>query len=347
MVTPVWIGTRHFTPQSGIHKRHIDIHWMVGNLRGTDSAFNGSRSASATYGIEGSVVHQYVHEKDYSYANGNTYANRYGVTIEHAGGWLLPDGSRMKPSALTHETSAQLCADISRRWGMGKLIPGVNIFPHNHWVATMCSGSTDVAWIAARANEIMGLGGPVPAEVGGAHGGYYPAAAMYGTAWVVSAQTKLIKLGYNLGEWGADGKDGALTQAATISLQKRSGYLTVDGIFGPDTNTYADRVLNGAINTPATPRPVAPAFPLPSGHYFGPRYPLSNTRSVSGYYSHRDDLRRWGEQMRKRGWPINPDGLYGDQHGDIAYRFQLEKGLVPDRLIGPATWAAAWTAPIT
>lgn len=343
MVSPIWIGTRHFTAQSGIHKRHIDIHWMVGNLLSTDRAFNGSRSASSHYGIENGVVHQYVHEKDYSYANGNTYANRYGVTIEHAGGWLLSNGTRMKPTPATHETSAQLCADIARRWGMGKLIPGHNIFPHHHWVATMCSGSTDVAWIAARANEIMGLGGAIPAETGNS-APYYPALALYGTAWVIAAQKKLHALNYNLGPWGADGKDGVFTQAGTRSLQKRSGYLIVDGIFGPNTNTYADRLLSA--NTPSTnPRP--PAFPLAAGYYFGPRYPLSNERSVSGYYSHRSDLRRWQQRMRDRGWQITVDGLYGDQTGDIAEAFQREKGLAVDRLIGPMTWGAAWTAPIT
>jgi hypothetical protein len=91
----------------------------------------------------------------------------------------------------------------------------------------------------------------------------------------------------------------------------------------------------------------APAFPLPPGYYFGPREPLSNKRSVSGYFSHRADLKRWQQRMKERGWPITPDGLYGDETGDVAEAFQREKGLTPDRLIGPATWAAAWTAPIT
>lgn len=96
---------------------------------------------------------------------------------------------------------------------------------------------------------------------------------------------------------------------------------------------------------PAQLAPAAPAFPLPAGHYFGPAE--GPVQSVSGYYSHREDLRRWQQRMADRGWPIKPDGLYGDQTGDVAEAFQREKGLTPDRLIGPATWAAAWTAPIT
>lgn len=91
--------------------------------------------------------------------------------------------------------------------------------------------------------------------------------------------------------------------------------------------------------------PSAPAYPLPAGQFFGPK--LGPTQSVSGYFSHREQLRAWQQRMKDRGWNINPDGLYGPQTSDIALAFQREKGLVADRLIGPDTWAAAWAAPIT
>lgn len=91
----------------------------------------------------------------------------------------------------------------------------------------------------------------------------------------------------------------------------------------------------------------APAFPLPAGSYFGPKNPTSNKRSVSGYFGHREDLKRWQQRMRERGWAITADGLYGDQTRNVARSFQAEKRLTVDGLIGPATWAAAWTAPVT
>jgi len=102
-----------------------------------------------------------------------------------------------------------------------------------------------------------------------------------------------------------------------------------------------------AVTPPASPSPTlpAPAFPLPLGAYFGPK--SGPAASVSGYYSHRDDLRRWQRRMAERGWTIDADGLYGNQTAKVALDFQAEKGLLIDGKIGPSTWAAAWTLPVT
>ena len=97
--------------------------------------------------------------------------------------------------------------------------------------------------------------------------------------------------------------------------------------------------------TSTPPRPpagrTAPPFPLPRGHYFGPK--TGPVQSVSGYYSHRAQLRRWQQRMKDRGWTITVDGLFGPRTAAVARAFQTEKRLAVDGLIGPATWAAAWT----
>ncbi|MEE2041290.1 N-acetylmuramoyl-L-alanine amidase [Nocardiopsis sp. CT-R113] len=127
--------------------------------------------------------------------------------------------------------------------------------------------------------------------------------------------------------------------------------LVRDGTFTKPAR-WGDDAPSGGGSSPAPrpprpPRPgtAAPRFPLPSGHYFGPR--SGPAHSVSGYYSHREDLRRWQRRMRDRGWVITVDGLYGNQTRTVARTFQAEKGLSVDGFIGAQTWRAAWESPIT
>ena len=59
---------------------------------------------------------------------------------------------------------------------------------------------------------------------------------------VKALQEKLIKLGYDLGVWGADGDFGAATEAAVLDLQKKYG-LTQDGMVGNTTMGIIDKLL--------------------------------------------------------------------------------------------------------
>ena len=93
----------------------------------------------------------------------------------------------------------------------------------------------------------------------------------------------------------------------------------------------------------------APAWPLPSSHliYHNPR------KRATWHDGHGDDttgraaIRTWQRRMKDRGWSITPDGFYGPATERVTRQFQAEKGLIVDGIIGPATWAAAWTSSIT
>ncbi|MGQ4548309.1 peptidoglycan-binding domain-containing protein [Dermabacteraceae bacterium P13077] len=105
---------------------------------------------------------------------------------------------------------------------------------------------------------------------------------------------------------------------------------------------------------------AAPAFPLPSGFYYGPR--RGPAQSVSGHVRntrvpgdvvisrwnawYSKGLKLWQERMKARGWSITPDGLYGPETERVVRQFQRNKHLVVDGKIGPATWAAVWTEPV-
>lgn len=55
----------------------------------------------------------------------------------------------------------------------------------------------------------------------------------------------------------------------------------------------------------------------------------------------------WQRQMRRRGWTIGVDGIYGPQSVQVARAFQRDKRLHVDGIVGPATWTASWRAPVT
>ena len=202
-------------------------------------------------------------------------------------------------------------------------------------------------------------------KVGGAKGGVSSGG---GTSGGSSRSYKTVAYGKTLGKYDkgdpvkdwqdflvsqghklkVDGYFGNDTVKATKSYQKKAG-VDVDGMAGPDTISKAAK--DGfkwkrkpkAGSKPKTPD--APKFPLPKGHYFGPK--SGPKSSVSGYYSHRSDLKRWQQRMKDRGWSITPDGLYGPRTATVARKFQAEKKLAVDSLVGRKTWDAAWTAPVT
>jgi surface antigen len=85
-------------------------------------------------------------------------------------------------------------------------------------------------------------------------------------------------------------------------------------------------------NKPSTGKPgEAPAFP-------GRNLVLS-TRGPA--------VKTWQTQMRRRGWHLDADGIYGMKSRNICVAFQREKDLTPDGIVGPRTWRATWEAPIT
>lgn len=112
---------------------------------------------------------------------------------------------------------------------------------------------------------------------------------------------------------------------------------------------------------PAPPVPSAPSYPLPPGYYFGPLDGPANSISCQAPdgsdAQYRHDLQLWQQRMIERGWgayfpQYGADGMYGETTAvsetyHCALQFQQNKGLVADGMVGPETWPAAWTLPVT
>lgn len=100
---------------------------------------------------------------------------------------------------------------------------------------------------------------------------------------------------------------------------------------GPPTPSQGVTPNDGAATIP---------FPLKAGYYFGSRDPVSNKRSVSGYFSHRDDLRRVQARLSELGYdPGSIDGLFGPNTRRAIRTFQANNPpLAVDGLAGIDTW---------
>lgn len=107
----------------------------------------------------------------------------------------------------------------------------------------------------------------------------------------------------------------------------------------PEGTVSADPALGGT----AVYAPAGASVPAPPS---APRWPGRYLR-VQSPMLHGDDVRDWQKRMAGRGWSIAVDGWYGPASAAVCRAFQQEKHLGVDGIVGPVTWAAAWTAPVT
>jgi len=98
-----------------------------------------------------------------------------------------------------------------------------------------------------------------------------------------------------------------------------------------DVIRKAGGVVTGGPSQPAAPSGKAPPFPGTN---------LAN-------YIEGNGTSTWQGQMSARGWTISVDDAYGSQSEKVCTQFQSEKGLSVDGVVGPETWQATWTAPVT
>jgi peptidoglycan hydrolase-like protein with peptidoglycan-binding domain len=111
-------------------------------------------------------------------------------------------------------------------------------------------------------------------------------------------------------------------------------------LFG--TGNWVDREAGLGFHVglgPANPPPVPGKVPAWPGRVLADQTP--------GKLMHGADVTVWQLQMRHRGWSVVPDGMFGPASAQVCRQFQVEKHLGVDGRVGPQTWAAAFTRPVT
>jgi N-acetylmuramoyl-L-alanine amidase len=134
--------------------------------------------------------------------------------------------------------------------------------------------------------------------------------------FVKEVQQQLIRAGFPLPRFGADGQYGTETEMAVMRFQRKYG-LRVDGLVGPITLDKLNQVLS-------TTRPVID-FPLPTG--------------VFRQGSQGEEVRQIQRALKQINFdPGTIDGIYGPNTEDAVRRFQsMYAALAEDGIYGPNT----------
>jgi hypothetical protein len=140
-----WTPSPNFTKGRGNKKPiYLVFHWTgTGTYAGAVAwQTNPKSQVSSHYIISGKEISQLVKEEDTAWTVGKFDINQSSINIEH-------DATTTKnASDETYETSAQLCAEIIKRY------PNIQPKKHKDFTATQCPGTLDVERIMRRANEI-------------------------------------------------------------------------------------------------------------------------------------------------------------------------------------------------
>ncbi|MFC7830765.1 N-acetylmuramoyl-L-alanine amidase [Streptomyces sp. NPDC057375] len=271
-------------------------------------------------------------------ANGTNSANdNYYAILGLVGGRVLAGAPDLYDS-ITHEMLDAIRFGVSLVRSTGSA--GGEITGHRNLFSTECPGKlynyvangslepgTPTTWPPTQPDYDPDDTGTAPDYLGALL--HYPPIMQHPSAAVW--QRRMLQRGWSI---VADGFYGPQSRRVCIAFQQEKG-LAVDGVVGPQTwyATWNAPITGGSGDTSVDYLGRAPDW---SGVLF--TYPPYTTHS---------SVRTWQQRMRDRGWTIDVDGVYGAGSRKVCVAFQQEKGLLADGIVGPTTWQAAWTIPVT
>ncbi len=160
-------GTNYTLGRPGGKITKITVHHMAGILsaeRCGQIFQTPNRGGSSHYGIGlNGEIGVYVEEENTAWTDSNWDSNIHSVTIENSNN---VNGGNWSVSDATFDSLVKLCADIAKRNGLGRLVPGQNLTWHSMYAQTTCPGDYlrgRMNELADRANEINYGTDPQPA----------------------------------------------------------------------------------------------------------------------------------------------------------------------------------------
>ena len=90
------------------------------------------------------------------------------------------------------------------------------------------------------------------------------------------------------------------------------------------------------------PPPVHVEPPVPEGGVDVPAFPGYCSYGTTG-----EATRQVQQRFAQRGWDLVADGVFGRKTDGAVRRFQADKSLEVDGVVGPISWTSLWVLPIT
>ncbi len=152
-----------------------------------------------------------------------------------------------------------------------------------------------------------------------------PASASPATQDAAAAQ---LAARSGFGQWPVCGAGGGSTAAAPSYSAPQQSYAPQPSYAPQRPTYYAPQAASRSYERPAVAAQQAPSV-----------YPFFTTALVSQV---RADVRKWQQAMADRHYAIAADGQFGPKSEAVAKKFQHDKGLLVDGIVGPQTWRATF-----
>lgn len=160
---PAYAGN-YSGPEARKNITAVTVHHMAGVMSAKQCGAifqRPGRNGSAHYGIgvNGEIA-WYVDENCVAWTNSNWPSNQSSVTIETSNS---STGGDWPVSSASYKSLIKLVADIAKRNGLGKLVPGQNLTWHSMYASTSCPGPYLLARMQNIADEANKINGKSPA----------------------------------------------------------------------------------------------------------------------------------------------------------------------------------------
>ena len=251
-------------PQTRNNRRFITLHTTANTSRGANAEMHARfvRNGGGQFGVSWHITvddkeayqHLPFNEGGFHAGDGrNGTGNRHSIGIE-----ICENSDGDFEKALSN--AIEIVRHLMNRFN----IPITNVVPHKHWSGKNCPRQLLGRW-SEIINRIQKADGKASSSSGTSSGGSSSNLLRVGSrgADVKKLQEDLLKLGYKLPKYGADGSFGAETEAAVRAFQKDAG-IAVDGIVGNETRA----ALAEKLASNPQPRPAGATHTIKRGDTF-------------------------------------------------------------------------------